>query len=309
MTQTKDKTNAINYILEQRKKFGWNIKLPVSGSNMRYCMEKYIDRNDNDLRKTLEDDGRFEYCLCISDVKENILYAPYELRITDGEAAKKYPIYYTVSASYVTKVYNTGRNELAQELHITPVMQWLFEKRLFDTLRSIRVFNLFRKRRTFKCWLVHIREAKQVRAKTFLKRRLFTANEVFQSVLLHVRMLTERASSSFDGAGDGDHAITMIRYDTSEIYELEDFKQIQYDQIDIALSKLQQLKEEVIKLTYISCITVGELEGIDFEAFFNCDEFTHKQSVIDNYLNHRQTKTSKLRDMNTNFTMPPRKGN
>lgn len=254
MPTTNDDSNAINYILNQRKKFGWNIKLPVSGSNMRYCMEKYVDRNDNDLRKTLEDDGRFEYCLCISDVKENILYSPYELRITTGEIAKQYPIYYTVSASYVTKVYNSGNRSYALEPHITPVMHWLFEKRLFDTLRSIRVFYLFRKRRTFKCWLVHIREAKQVRARTFLKRRLFTANEVFQSVLLHVRMLTERASSSADGSGDGEHAITMIRYDTSEIYELEDFKKIQYDQIDIALGKLQKLKEEIIKLTYISCV-------------------------------------------------------
>ena len=36
-------------------------------------------------------------------------------------------------------------------------------------------------------------------------RRLFTANEVFQSVLLHVRMLCERASNSLDGVGVQDH--------------------------------------------------------------------------------------------------------
>jgi hypothetical protein len=99
-----DPQNSINYILEQRKKFNWNIKLPVSGSMARYAMDTYQDRVDDDLRKTLDDDGNFKYCLCISDIKENILYSPYELKITTGEIAKTYSIYYTVSATYVTKV-------------------------------------------------------------------------------------------------------------------------------------------------------------------------------------------------------------
>lgn len=100
----KDPLNAINYILSQRIKLGWNIKLPVNGSGIHHCMDHYEDRLDTDLRKTLDDDGQFRYCLCISDVKENILYSPYELRVTSVDETRKYPIYYTVSASYTTKV-------------------------------------------------------------------------------------------------------------------------------------------------------------------------------------------------------------
>jgi hypothetical protein len=88
----------------------------------------------------------------------------------------------------------------------------------------------------------------------FLQRRLFSANEVFQSVLLHVKMLTERASGSVDGIGIGDEAIIMIKYDTNMIYAMEDFKILQYNQIDLAVEKLKLLKEEIIKITYISCI-------------------------------------------------------
>ncbi len=96
--------NAINYILQQRIKFGWNIKLPVNGANIRHWMDHYQDRVDTNLKRTLDDNGEFHYCLCVSDIRENILYAPYELRITSVDEAKKYPVYYTVSSSYVTKV-------------------------------------------------------------------------------------------------------------------------------------------------------------------------------------------------------------
>ncbi len=53
---------------------------------------------------------------------------------------------------------------------------------------------------------------------------------------------------------------------------------------------------------------MGELEGIDFDAFFDCDNFSHEQAAIDNYLEQRQTKTSKMRDFNANFNKPLQKG-
>jgi hypothetical protein len=153
----------------------------------------------------------------------------------------------------IEKVFSSGF-DVEVEAQITPVMRWLWEKRIFDQLRSIRVFYLFRKRRTFRCWLVHIRESKQLRARKFLQRRLFASNEVFQSVLLHVRMLTERASSSMDGLGVGENAIVMVKFDPYEVYELEGFRKMQDVQIGLALDKLKSLKAEIIKLTYISCI-------------------------------------------------------
>jgi hypothetical protein len=90
----------------------------------------------------------------------------------------------------------------------------------------------------------------------FLRRRLFTANEIFQSVILHVRMMCERASSCKDGSGTQEHSIIMITYDTSQTYGLEQFAAIQDQQIEIALSRLRALKEETMELTYASCIVI-----------------------------------------------------
>lgn len=139
-----------------------------------------------------------------------------------------------------------------------------------------------------------------------MTRNLFTANEVFQRVLLHVRNLCERASNSKNGLGEELHAITMVKFDTSATHTLEDFSRIQYDQIDLALSKLKAIQKEVIELTYVSSLTVGQLEGIDFDAFFDDDNFTHQETFIENYLKHRQTKTTKLRD--TSLITPPKRG-
>ena len=48
---------------------------------------------------------------------------------------------------------------------LTLAMKWLWEKKIFDILRQIKIFRLFRKRKTFKCWFRHIRENKQIRAR------------------------------------------------------------------------------------------------------------------------------------------------
>jgi hypothetical protein len=106
------------------------------------------------------------------------LYEPYELRIISGEIAKSYEVYYTVSATSVIRVINLKislnfldkiikmnlisqitNNDNTSEL--TPAMKWLWEKKIFDILRQIKIFRLFRKRKTFRNWFKHIRETKQ----------------------------------------------------------------------------------------------------------------------------------------------------
>jgi len=52
--------------------------------------------------------------------------------------------------------------------------------------------------------------------------------------------------------------------------------------------------------------TVGELEGIDFEAFFDSDNFTHEKTFFENYINQRKNKTSRLRDLH--LILPPQNG-
>jgi hypothetical protein len=87
-----------------------------------------------------------------------------------------------------------------------------------------------------------------------LKRRLFCANEVFQSVLMHVRMLCERASGSRYGVGDGQGSIIMIKYNDRLTYSLEEFCTQQQNQIGHALKQLTSFKETAMELIYDSCI-------------------------------------------------------
>jgi hypothetical protein len=93
-------------------------------------------------------------------------------------------------------------------------------------------------------------------ARKLLTRRLFHANEIFQSVLLHVRMLCERASGSKNGLGVGDYGIIMVKFNPSVTITLEDFCKKQNDNIDYALNQLYQLKEEVMNLAYDSCLVI-----------------------------------------------------
>lgn len=41
---------------------------------------------------------------------------------------------------------------------------------------------------------------------------------------------------------------------------------------------------------------MGQLEGIDFDAFFDHENFKHEKSFIESYLKHRQNRTTRLRD-------------
>ncbi len=94
--------------------------------------------------------------------------------------------------------------------------------------------------------------------RNLLKRRLFCANEVFQGVLVHVRKLCERASSSRFGIGSGSSAIVMIKYNDKVTLSLESFCKQQQQQIDHSLQQLISFKEVVMELVYDSCI-VSEL--------------------------------------------------
>ena len=51
---------------------------------------------------------------------------------------------------------------------------------------------------------------------------------------------------------------------------------------------------------------MGELEGIDFEAFFDSENFTHQETIVGNYLKMRATKTTRMRDMQ--FIAPAKYG-
>jgi hypothetical protein len=52
---------------------------------------------------------------------------------------------------------------------------------------------------------------------------------------------------------------------------------------------------------------VGELEGIDFNAFFNPDNYSHKEAAVEVFIEQKYTRTTKMRDKNFIFPVKTRK--
>lgn len=160
---------------------------------------------------------------------------------------------------FVEKIQERDENTSVDksEVEMTNVLKWLWEKDQFDILRRIELFRLYRKRKTFRDWLKNVRESKQARSREFLSRRLFSANELLQNVLIHIRSLCERASNSSNGRGLSDQTeIIMIKFDPEVTYTLDEFRVIQYTQIDLALQRLRALKEEIMNICYLACIVI-----------------------------------------------------
>jgi len=76
----------------------------VYGCGAMQAMREYQDRIDDEFHKSTDDDGKFLYCLSRSDIKDNILYSPYDLVVVSAKKAKTSKIYFTVSATSVVRV-------------------------------------------------------------------------------------------------------------------------------------------------------------------------------------------------------------
>ena len=101
---SKDEQSVVYQIIQMRKRLNWNTKLPVYGNGSQTAMKSYKDRIDSEFSRTLDDDGRFIYCMCTSDIRGNILYNPYELKIVTKSEIMNSNVYHIVTATSVTRV-------------------------------------------------------------------------------------------------------------------------------------------------------------------------------------------------------------
>ncbi|XP_052105827.1 dynein axonemal heavy chain 6-like isoform X2 [Mytilus californianus] len=246
-----------------RSQLGWNTALPRHGPDCRKAMETISDipkLNPQSQKTIKEDDGEFLYCLPKNRKNKRARYMPYDLQIVSANEARSQPIYWTISASYITRC-TQGPN--GQELSTnTPVLWWLWERRLFYMIHELPVFVQFRKWKTFKQWKRNVRMQKKSGSKNTMYKQLFVANEVLQGCLIHVRSLLEAASGSRDGIGEKDSAIILIVVDRSATLTLDEFKDIQVVQAEKALGQLNTLRNKIIDIVWESCATVAEMEGI-----------------------------------------------
>ena len=103
--QLSQRNRALEFIIERRKALNWQSRLPASGTVIRATMERCIDKLEEANQKIRIDDGQFIYCVCLSDIKRNLLYTPYDLVVIDeSPRLNGFSSYYLLTASCVTKV-------------------------------------------------------------------------------------------------------------------------------------------------------------------------------------------------------------
>ena len=105
--QNDSSNQVLNFIINQRNKFGWLSKIPAIGIVTRNQMEKCIDDLEARNSRVKQDTGQYIYCVYLSDVKKTILYSPYDLLIVEPsklDDIKNCSNLFTVTASNITKV-------------------------------------------------------------------------------------------------------------------------------------------------------------------------------------------------------------
>ena len=90
--------HILQVIYKLRKRLGW----PSEG--IQFGEQPNEPETIDTMKKVLDDDGEFLYCLPEHHGKLKARYNPYNLKVVQAEVVKSCSEYYTVSASYVTQV-------------------------------------------------------------------------------------------------------------------------------------------------------------------------------------------------------------
>ncbi|XP_053375328.1 uncharacterized protein LOC123528107 isoform X2 [Mercenaria mercenaria] len=255
--------DVMYHIHKLREKLGWKTEIPRHAPGCKENMEnlKDIPDNEKEASKMKQDAGDFVYCLPRNRVNRRSRYDPYDLQVVSPNESRSEKVYWTVSASFVTRVVQDSTDVEGESFNI-PVLWWLWERRLFYNINNLPVFVKFRKWKTFKMWRKAIRLQKSGKSQNKLYKQLFVANEVLQGCLIHIRSLCEAASGSLTGIGKGECAISLVKLDKSLTLTLDDFKDMQQTQNDEAWKMLNTLRNKIIDIAWESCATVAEMEGI-----------------------------------------------
>lgn len=78
--------------------------MPIHGEGANQALTNYVDRVDTEMKKTLNDNGEYVIAVCLSDIINNIVYSPYNLKIIQYEQVENFNVYYVITASCVTRV-------------------------------------------------------------------------------------------------------------------------------------------------------------------------------------------------------------
>ncbi|CAG5136730.1 unnamed protein product, partial [Candidula unifasciata] len=271
-----ENTNALEVLLEMRKKIGWVVDIPRHGpsSKEKMCKLKDIPHTNKETENTKEDDGEFFYCLPSNRGHLRAQYNPYDLQVVSADTARSENMFFTISASYVTMCYET--EDERKESNVTPALWWLWERRLFYKVFKLSFFVKFRLWKTFKQWKHIIHRQRNKGAQGKLYRSLFMLNEVLQGCLIHVQSLCENARNVIK-EGDTSSVISLLELEPVVTMTLQKFESIQKNRCDRALQQLFSLRENIVHIAWESCTTVAEMEGISQGIRDNKNSGVHLQ--------------------------------
>ncbi|XP_038654802.1 dynein heavy chain 14, axonemal-like [Scyliorhinus canicula] len=251
---------ARNHILRLWDALGWHTELQNYGPGLK----AYQNIKKHQLQhSTPEDRGEFEYCLIRSRNDPRAPYNPYDLQIVCASEAKSYKQYWTISASYVSKITSLFEKGGIETIS---VKDWLIERSHFYKIYQLPVFIKFRSWKAFNIWRINVRNLKMSNSRTIMLKQLFLADEIFQHCLYHIRGLCEDASCSNGGLGTGEHAISFVKLDRMNSYSCEQFVEIQFEQRNYALKQICNLRYKIIQSVKESCLEKARAEG--FERVF-----------------------------------------
>ncbi|NXP06697.1 DYH14 protein, partial [Thinocorus orbignyianus] len=143
---TYDKTKPIDddvimHILRLRDKLGWQTTLPSCEQSARETDVSQPRKLTLTRPLLLKDTGEYVYCLQRNRNNYKVPYNPYDLQVVSTNTAMRNKVYWTVTASFVSK-FSAGRN--LGEMETTPVPQWLYEREMYYKLLSFNFFSNFR---------------------------------------------------------------------------------------------------------------------------------------------------------------------
>ncbi|NXJ49442.1 DYH14 protein, partial [Spizaetus tyrannus] len=155
--------DVIMHILRLRGELGWQTKLPSCEWLAREADVARLQKFTLTKPLLLKDSGEYIYCLQRNRNNFKAPYNPYDLQAVSTNTAMQNKEYWTVTASFVSKVaccHNLG------EMEITPVPQWLHERQLYYKLLNLNFFSNFRMQKYFLVWKIYVRRSKMNKTKS-----------------------------------------------------------------------------------------------------------------------------------------------
>ncbi|XP_010351035.1 dynein heavy chain 14, axonemal isoform X3 [Rhinopithecus roxellana] len=241
--------DVIRNIIRLREKLGWQTVLPQH--SLKYGSSKTAVQKIT-LKKPLEDDGEFVYCLPRKSPKA--LYNPYDLQVTNIVGSIK-------------------------EVELIPTLEWLSERKHYYLLRHFKIFSDFRMNKAFVTWKLNVKRVKTEKSRSFLYHHLFLADDLFQACLLYIRGLCEDAINlkNYNGHENNLSAICLVKLDSSRTYSLDEFCEEQLQQATQALKQLEDIRDKAVsemKSTFLKVAEKNEIKRY-FESKLSEDDATH----------------------------------